>query len=146
MNTEIFTVNQNKGKWTQAEHEAFLKGFDIYGNNWHMNSTIVTTQTSTQIRNHAQTYHASLLPDSRAGMLENNAEAQRKHQELLSPDTKARIQESNTAAHQKRRQSLLPDEKACMLKINAKEQQKHRESLSLEVKARIQKSNIKAHQ
>ncbi len=66
-----------------------------------MISTIVTTGTSTQIRNHAQTYHASLLPDSRAHMLENNAEAQRKHRESLSPDTKARIQETNTAAHQK---------------------------------------------
>ncbi len=46
-----------------------------------MISTIVTTRTSTQIRNHAQaqTYHASLLPDSRACMLENNAEAQQKH-------------------------------------------------------------------
>jgi hypothetical protein len=32
----------------------------MYGNNWDMISTIVTTQTSTQIRNHAQTYHASL--------------------------------------------------------------------------------------
>ncbi len=100
MNTEVFTVNQNKGEWTQAEHEAFLKGYDIYGNKWNMISTIVTTRTSTQIRNHGQTYHASLLPDSRTRMLENNAEAQQKHQESLSPDMKACIQESNTAAHQ----------------------------------------------
>ncbi len=54
MNTEVFTVKPNKGKWTQAEHEAFLEGFDVYGNNWHMISTIVTTRTSTQIRTHAQ--------------------------------------------------------------------------------------------
>ncbi len=100
MNTEVFTVNQNKGKLTQAEHEAFLKGYDIYGNNWHMISTIVNTQTSTQIKNHAQTYHASLLPDSML-MLKNHAEAQQKYFESLSPETKACIQESNTAAHQK---------------------------------------------
>jgi SHAQKYF class myb-like DNA-binding protein len=79
LNIEVFTVNQNKGKWTQAEHEAFLKGFELYGNNWNMISTIVTTRTSMQIKTHAQKYHASLLPDSRACMLENNAEAQRKH-------------------------------------------------------------------
>ena len=79
MNTEVFTVKPNKGKWTQAEHEKFLAGFDMYGNNWHMISTIVTTQTSTQIRIHAQTYHASLSPDARASMLTNNAEAQQKH-------------------------------------------------------------------
>jgi hypothetical protein len=44
-----------------------------------MISTIVTTQTSTQIKTHAQTYHASLSPDSRARMLENNAKKQGKH-------------------------------------------------------------------
>ncbi len=101
MNTEVFTVNQNQGKWTQAEHEAFLKGFDIYGNNWHMISTIVTTRTYMQITTHAQKYHASLLPDSRVRMLENNAEAQQKHRESLSPVTKACIQESNTTSHKK---------------------------------------------
>ena len=77
-----------------------------------MISTIVTTQTSTQIRKLAKTYHASLSPDSRARMLKNNAEALRKHRESLSSDTKGHIQESNTAAHQKRRQSLSPNTKA----------------------------------
>ncbi len=148
MNTEVFTVKPNTGKWTQVEHEAFQEGFDKYGNTWHMISTIVTTQTSTQIRNQAQTYHSSLLPDSRACMLKNNAEAQQKYRdslsadtkacilksdsvahqkcrESLSPDTKVCIQESDTTAHPKNRESLSPDTKACMLKINAKEQQKH---------------------
>ncbi len=64
-----------------------------------MISTIVITRTSTQIRTHAQKYHASLSPDARARMLENNAEAQRKHQESLSPDTKACIQDNNTTEH-----------------------------------------------
>ncbi len=68
----------------------------MYGDNWNMISTIVTTRTSTQIKTHAQTYHASLLPDARARMLENNAETQRKHREFLSPDTKACIQDNLT--------------------------------------------------
>ena len=102
MNTEVFTVNPNKGKWTQSEHETFLEGFNMYGNNWYMISTIVTTRTSTQLRNHAQTYHASLLPDSRVRMLMNHAEAQQKYFESLSPDTKVCIQERNTTEHQKR--------------------------------------------
>ncbi len=63
----------------------------MYGSNWHMISTIVTTQTTTQIRNHAQTYHASPLPDSRACMLTNNAEAQQKYRESLSLNTQVRI-------------------------------------------------------
>jgi hypothetical protein len=129
-----------------AEHEAFLKGFDIYGNNWYMISTIVTTRTSTQIRTHAQKYHASLSPDSRARMLENNAEAQQKHKESLSPDMKACIQESNTAAHQKRRQSLSLDTKACIQESNTAAHQKHQEFLSLDTKACIQERNTTAHQ
>ncbi len=55
----------------------------MYGNNWNMISTIVTTQTSTQIKTHAQTYHASLSPDSRARFLKNHAEAQQKYREFL---------------------------------------------------------------
>ena len=66
-----------------------------------MNSTIFTTQTSTQIRTHAQKYHASLSHESRVHMLENNAEALQKFRESFSPDTKAGIQESDIAAHQK---------------------------------------------
>ncbi len=134
-NTEVFTINQNKGKWTQAEHEAFLKGFDMHGNTLHMISTIVITQTSTQKRTHAQEYHASLLPDSRVRMLENNAEAQRKHQESLSLDTKACIQDSDIAAHQKRRQSLSPDTIACIQESDTTAHQKHQESLSPNTKA-----------
>ncbi len=90
----------------------------MYGNNWNMISTIVTTRTSTRIKTHAQKYHASLLPDSRACMLENNAEAQRKHQESLSPDTKACIQEKNTTEHRKCQESLSPNTKACIQESN----------------------------
>jgi hypothetical protein len=75
-NTEVFTSKPNKCKWTHAEHKAFLAGFEMYGTKWHMISTIVTTQISTQIKNHVQTYHESLLPDPRAPMLKNYAEAQ----------------------------------------------------------------------
>ena len=86
----------------------------MYGNNWNMISTIVTTRTSTQIRKHAKTYHASLSSDSRTQFLKNHAEAQQKYRESLSLDMKAHIQERDTAAHQKRRQSLSPDTKACI--------------------------------
>ena len=76
----------------------------MYGNDWHEVSTIVTTRTFTQIKTHAQKYHA-----------ENNAEVQRKYRERLLPDAKTDIQKNDTAAHQKRRQSLSPDTKAHML-------------------------------
>ena len=80
-----------------------------------MISTIVTTRTSTQIRKHSQTYHASLLSDSRTRFLKNHAEAQLKYRESLSTNKKTHIQESDTAAHQKHRQSLSPNTKAHIL-------------------------------
>ena len=138
MNTEVFTVNQNKGKWTQAEHETFLKGFEIYGNNWNMISTMVTTRTSTQIKTHAQKYHASLSSDARARISENNVEAQRKHRESLSPNTKARIQESNTAAQQKHRKFISSDTKAHIRERNMAEQQKHRQKFMTEEEKKIE--------
>ena len=107
----------NKGKWTQAGHEKFLAEFEMYGYQWHMIFTIVNTQTSMQIKNHTQTYHASLSPESRACMLKNNAEAQ-----------------------QKCHQSLLPTSKARMLNINAKEQHKHRESLLPDTKPTLRRA------
>ena len=76
----------------------------MYGNDWNKFSSIVTNRTFTQIKTHAQKYHA-----------ENNAEVQRKYRERLLPDTKTDIQKNDTAAHQKRRQSLSPDTKAHML-------------------------------
>ena len=82
-------MNSNKGKWTQSEHEQFLKGLNMYGNDWHKISSIVTTQTFTQRKTHAQKYHAK-----------NNTEIQRKYRERLLPDTKADIQKNDTTAHQ----------------------------------------------
>ncbi len=79
----------NNGKWTQSEHEQFLKGLNMYGNDWHKISTIVTTRTCTQIKTHALKYHAT-----------NNAEVQLKYQERLLPDTKTDIQKNDTSAHQ----------------------------------------------
>ena len=111
-----------------------------------MISTIVTTRTSTQIRNHSQTYHASLSSDSRTRFLKNQIEAQQKYRESFSPDTKAHIQESDTAAHQKRRQSLSPDTKAHIQESNTAAHQKRKKSLSSDMKAHIRESNTASHQ
>ena len=103
-----------------------------------MISTIVTTRTSTQIRNHSQTYHASLSSDSRTQFLKNNAEAQRNHRESLSSDMKARVQESDTAAHQKPRQSLSPDTKACIQESNTASHQKQRQKFMTKEEKKIE--------
>ena len=53
----------------------------MYGNDWDNISTIVTTRTFTQMKTHAQKYHAK-----------NNTDIQQKYQECLLPDTKIDIQ------------------------------------------------------
>ncbi len=89
-------------------------------------STIVTTQTFTQIKTHAQKYHAK-----------NNAEVQWKYRERLLPDTKTDIQKNDTTAHQKRQESLSPDMKARIQEHDTTAHQKCRESLSPDTKARM---------
>ncbi|KAL3815916.1 hypothetical protein ACHAXA_005764 [Cyclostephanos tholiformis] len=46
------------GRWTAAEHEAFLRGLKVYGREWKKVATCVPTRTSAQIRSHAQKYFA----------------------------------------------------------------------------------------
>lgn len=56
----------NIGRWSQQEHNQFLKGLELYGKDWRKISTIVgecdffnlqvTTRTLIQIRTHAQKY------------------------------------------------------------------------------------------
>ena len=44
----------NTGKWTDAEHAAFLEGLNIYGKKWKKIAEMVPTRTLTQIHTHAQ--------------------------------------------------------------------------------------------
>lgn len=44
------------GRWTAAEHEAFLRGLRVYGREWKKVATCIPTRTSAQIRSHAQKY------------------------------------------------------------------------------------------
>jgi SHAQKYF class myb-like DNA-binding protein len=53
----------SSGRWTQAEHEAFLEGLNIYGREWKKVALNISTRTSAQIRSHAQKYFAKLSRD-----------------------------------------------------------------------------------
>jgi len=46
------------GRWTAAEHDAFLRGLKVYGREWKKVATYIPTRTSAQIRSHAQKYFA----------------------------------------------------------------------------------------
>ena len=48
------------GRWTAAEHEAFLTGLKIYGREWKKVATCIPTRTAAQIRSHAQKFFAKV--------------------------------------------------------------------------------------
>lgn len=44
----------NTGRWSQEEHELFLKAIELHGRDWKKVQEVVGTRTSTQARSHAQ--------------------------------------------------------------------------------------------
>jgi len=56
-NRKCFAMSTS-GRWTAAEHEAFLRGLKVYGREWKKVATCIPTRTSAQIRSHAQKYFA----------------------------------------------------------------------------------------
>ena len=42
------------GRWSDAEHDLFLFGFDTYGREWKPIADVVRTRTEVQVRTHAQ--------------------------------------------------------------------------------------------
>jgi SHAQKYF class myb-like DNA-binding protein len=55
--------SSSSGRWTKAEHEAFLDGLKIHGREWKKVAQNIPTRTSAQIRSHAQKYFAKLARD-----------------------------------------------------------------------------------
>ncbi len=82
-----------QGKWTEDKHNAFMMGFEQYGNNWNEVATLVSTQTPVQIKKHAECHFKQNL--------KTNAATVQQHQESLSPNTKTQILANDAAAHQK---------------------------------------------
>lgn len=49
-----------RGRWTQAEHNQFLAGYQVHGKLWRKIVPFVKTRTAVQIRTHAQKYFLAL--------------------------------------------------------------------------------------
>jgi SHAQKYF class myb-like DNA-binding protein len=49
-------IPSRDGRWTQEEHELFLKGMTIHGRSWTKVAEIVKTRTTVQVRSHAQKF------------------------------------------------------------------------------------------
>lgn len=60
---------QSTGRWTDEEHQAFLRGLHTYGREWKKVASHIPTRSSAQVRSHAQKYFAKLQKeeDSWAG-------------------------------------------------------------------------------
>lgn len=52
---------ENTGRWSKVEHEAFLLGLQLYGREWRKVAELVQTRTVMQTRTHAQKYFLKLL-------------------------------------------------------------------------------------
>jgi len=90
------------GRWTKAEHEAFLVGLKLYGREWKKVATKIKTRTSAQIRSHAQKYFAKVAKER---ALEDNDEHRGRGDVWLLEAV-----ETTLAALRERRQALLDKE------------------------------------
>ncbi len=71
----------------------FLQEYEKYGNNCMQIAHVLSTQTPTQIKKHAEYFFKQNL--------KTNSAAVKRYQESLSPDEKAQVLVIDFAAHQK---------------------------------------------
>lgn len=50
----------SSGRWTDAEHQVFMQGLQLYGREWKKVASLIPTRTSAQVRSHAQKYFTKL--------------------------------------------------------------------------------------
>ena len=59
------------GRWTDSEHQAFLRGLHIYGREWKKVASHIPTRTSAQVRSHAQKYFYKAQREKNASAAHN---------------------------------------------------------------------------
>ena len=62
---------KGEGRWTEDEHQRFLKAYELHGKNWKLIQQCVGTRSAAQSRSHAQKYFRRL---NRAKNSENTKE------------------------------------------------------------------------
>ena len=77
------SASTTSGRWTNAEHEAFLQGLKVYGREWKKVASLIPTRTSAQIRSHAQKYFAKVSKEQQHLL----ALAEKRHTFTLLHDT-----------------------------------------------------------
>jgi len=70
-------INDSKfhtGRWTDDEHNQFIKGILEYGNEWKMVQKIIKTRSSTQARSHAQKFFLKIKNTIKTQKISNVSE------------------------------------------------------------------------
>ncbi len=77
----------------QDKHKIFMQEYEKYGNNCMQIAKVLSTQTHTQIKKHAECFLKQNL--------KTNSAAVKQYQESLATDRKAQVLVNNSVAHQK---------------------------------------------
>ena len=78
------SASYSTGRWTDAEHEAFLRGLQLYGREWKKVAAHIPTRTSAQVRSHAQKHFVKLQRDEDAlGVVSSSSNARSSQTQTL---------------------------------------------------------------
>ena len=95
----IARVVENKGKWSENEHRAFVKGLVLYGKDWKRIHTLVPSRTLLQIRTHAQKYLKKQADIRKAKNADHNLSSKQESRPSppKSPESNESFEESSSA-------------------------------------------------
>jgi SHAQKYF class myb-like DNA-binding protein len=54
-------ADESAGRWSNEEHDRFLRGLDVYGKKWTKVAEVVGTRSTVQVRSHAQKYFQKMV-------------------------------------------------------------------------------------
>ena len=60
MSQELNQSNYRGGKWSKEEHQKFIEGLFIFGNQWKKMQKYIDTRTAIQVRSHSQKFMMKL--------------------------------------------------------------------------------------
>ncbi len=114
-----------------------MQEYEKYGNNCMQFARVLSTQTPSQNKKHAECFFKQNL--------KTNSAAVKRYQESLSPDEKAQVLVINAAEQQNYQQFLSPEKKTQILCNDADAHRKQCETLPSKKKTKILETNADAH-
>lgn len=74
-------MTKQRERWTEEEHDKFLKALKLYGRQWRKIEKYIASKTAVQIRSHAQKFFSKLEKEASTG----NAKASMRMEEIKIP-------------------------------------------------------------